>query len=104
LIEKLDAIKVSDDIELNRKLAKEILAQIVKTDKLTTEDKLNFKAILSTFVYGGVKNIPDNEKQKVQQETQNQQETSKSSFDIVSILKKVVYIILGIFALLLFIT
>ena len=32
---------------------------------MTDSDKLDFKAVLKTFVYGGVNNIPTTEKQAV---------------------------------------
>jgi len=103
LISKLDAIKVSNDTELNRKLWKEILSEIVYTKRLTTKEKLNFKAILSTFVYWSVKNIPKTEKNDIEKETK-QQNIENSSFDIIWILKKVIYIILWIVWILFFIT
>ncbi len=103
LIDKLNAIKVSDDIDLNRTLAKDILRQIVGLKSLTNEQKLNFKAILSTFVYGWVKNIPKQEKNNIEKQTQNIT-NSTSGFDFMWIIKNIIYIILWIIWLLLFIT
>jgi hypothetical protein len=36
---------------------------------MTPTDKVDFKAVLKTFVYGGVENIPTEEKQEVKNET-----------------------------------
>jgi hypothetical protein len=52
IIERLDIIKVNNDTEENRALAKEILEVIAVYPDMTTADKQNFKAILSSFVYG----------------------------------------------------
>jgi hypothetical protein len=51
LLSKLEDIRNSDDIEANKILGSEILTVIGATDLMTTEQKLDFKAILYTFVY-----------------------------------------------------
>ncbi len=104
IIEKLDAIKTNNDIELNKQLAKEILASIVKSEKLSTDDKFKFKAILSTLVYWWVKNIPDEEKQEIVTKTEENTKEEINNFWIVNIFKKVWFFILIIFWFLLFIT
>ena len=65
IIERLDIIKVNNDIEENKALAKEILEAIAVYPDMTNTDKQNFKAILSSFVYGWVDNIPEPVKQDV---------------------------------------
>jgi hypothetical protein len=52
IIERLDIIKVNNDTEENKSLAKEILEAIAVYPDMTNTDKQNFKAILSSFVYG----------------------------------------------------
>ena len=69
LLSKLEDIRNSDDIETNKILGSEILTVIGATDLMSTEQKLDFKAILYTFVYGNVESIPETEKQEVISET-----------------------------------
>ena len=66
LVSKLEDIRLSSDIELNKALGKEILEVIAQTDLMSNQQKLDFKAILTSLVYGGdVSQIPEAEKQEV---------------------------------------
>jgi len=52
ILSKLSDIKNSDDVEYNKALGKEILDVIALTDLMTSDQKLDFKAILTSLVYG----------------------------------------------------
>jgi hypothetical protein len=82
IIERLDVIKINNDIDENKILAKEILQAIAVYPDMTTTDKQNFKAILSSFVYGGVDNMPADEKQNeiTKGNESNQADTETSAF------------------------
>jgi len=72
LISKLEDIKNSDDIEANKATWSSILSVIAEVDesKMTNTQKLDFKAILTSLVYGwDVNNIPDSEKNEIIEET-----------------------------------
>ncbi len=61
LVSKLEAIKVNDDLEQNKALWIEILEVIATDTVMTVKQKTDFKAILKTFVYGWLENIPQEE-------------------------------------------
>jgi hypothetical protein len=65
LISRLDSIRDSDDIEANKILGSSILTPIADTDTMTNAQKLDFKEILSSLVYGDVANIPEEERNEV---------------------------------------
>ncbi len=66
ILSKLDDIRNSNDTDYNKTIGKEILEIIGKTDLMTNTQKLDFKAILTSLVYGGnVKDIPTKEKQDI---------------------------------------
>ena len=66
LLSKLEDIRSSDDVEYNKTLGWEILEVVGTTDLMTNAQKLDFKAILTSLVYGGdVESIPEEEKQEV---------------------------------------
>ena len=68
LLSKLEDIRSSDDVEYNKALGKEILNAIgtQSSDIMSNTQKLDFKAILTSLVYGGdVSEIPEDEKQEV---------------------------------------
>ena len=68
MVAKLEAIKNNDNIDENKVLWTEIL-KIVAVDKImTNKEKTDFKAILKTFIYWGVVNIPDSEKNEISNE------------------------------------
>jgi hypothetical protein len=103
IIERLDIIKVNNDIDENKALAKEILEAIAVYPDMTNADKNNFKAILSSFVYWGVDNIPEGEKkEEIAKPNVDQGDESDSSEDsaIFWVLKTILFIfliIVGIF-------
>ena len=67
MIAKLDAIKNNDNIDENKVMWTDIL-KVIATDKvMTNKEKTDFKAILKTFIYGWVANIPSEEKQVVEE-------------------------------------
>jgi len=72
LEDKLQKIYESNDQEANKALGTQILDVIGNSQDMTTSQKLDFKAILKSFVYGGVSNIPEDEKQQVIDETPTQ--------------------------------
>lgn len=65
LISRLDSIRDSNDIEANKILGSSILSSIADTDTMTNAQKLDFKEILSSLVYGDVANIPEEERNEV---------------------------------------
>ncbi|MCH8518722.1 PKD domain-containing protein [Candidatus Gracilibacteria bacterium] len=70
LISKLTDIRQSEDIDYNRELGREILQVIAETDLMTSEQKLDFRAILITLVYrGDIGAIPEDEKQEIIEQT-----------------------------------
>ena len=102
LLSKLDDIQESDDVEANKVIWKEILEAIGGTDLMTNSQKLDFKAILTSLVYGwDVQSIPDAEKQEVINETPTNESDESSSGIlgfIFTILKWIGYFI-GVFLL-----
>ena len=58
-------IRESTSVENNKVIGKEILEIIALTDLMTQSQKLDFKAILSSLVYGQVENIPESEKAEI---------------------------------------
>jgi len=92
LVWKLEAIRDNENIEENKILWSEILKVVAVNELMTNKQKTDFKAILKTFVYGWVNNIPDDEKQQIIEE----EETSQSNFLglFFSIIKWILYIIL----------
>jgi len=70
IIGKLEDIKASSNVEKNKTLGTEILEIIATADTMTDQEKVDFKAILKTLVYGGVDNIPQDEVNEVVDETE----------------------------------
>lgn len=99
LLRKLDAIKVSTDIETNKKIGSEILALIANVSQMSSKEKLDFKAVLKTFVYGGISNIPADEKAEVESETET---VGEEWSGVLWILMYVLYGIVGLFAVIIF--
>lgn len=96
LISKLEDIKNSNDIEINKALWSEILSVIawVDDEQMTQQQKLDFKAILTSLVYGGdVNNIPDAEKEEVIGETPDEWD-SEGWVGILSLIVKVLGILI----------
>jgi len=102
IISKLEDIKASNDTEYNKVLWSEILQIIGSTDKelMTNTQKLDFKAILTSLVYGWeISEIPDEEKQQVVWEGVSESEWEKSSWALgilMTVLKWLTIIILAI--------
>ncbi len=93
LVSQLEIIKGSTDIEANKKVGTSILKILETAEWMTPNDKVDFKAVLKTFVYGGVQNIPTDEQNQVKQETQS---TAWSAWWGASILGIFWYIFLGL--------
>ncbi|NVP17811.1 PKD domain-containing protein [Candidatus Gracilibacteria bacterium] len=94
LVAKLDVIGENYNIDENKELGKIILENIAADTNMTVKQKTDFKAILNTFVYGSVSNIPVEEKEEVVQETQDS--SSKGLFDYLSIIIKIFGVIIVI--------
>ena len=87
LLSKLDDIRGSSDVEANKVLGKEVLEVIGASDLLTNSQKLDFKAILTSLVYGGdVENIPAEEKQEVIDETPTVSDDERGGWGILWVL------------------
>ncbi len=93
LIEKLETIKINNNIDENREIAKGILNVIWEDTSMTAKQKTDFKAILTTLVYGWVDNIPEPVKQVIQGPWD--EEWSDLLWLLKWILLVILYIILG---------
>ncbi len=102
IIERLEIIKNSTDIEDNKLLWKEILWVLESYPDMSVKNKKDYKAILSSFVYGGVENMPQEEVQAEIDDTQNQAKPQRGSA-ITKVLKIVVWIVVIILGLFLWI-
>ncbi len=87
LIAQLGEIKDSNDIEKNKEIGSSILTSIATTDTMTNAQKIDFKAILGSLVYGSVEDIPEWEKEQVTQEPTE----SDDEGGFMSILLKIFY-------------
>ena len=99
IVERLEIIKNSTDVEDNKLLWKEILGVLEDYPDMSVKNKKDYKAILSSFVYGGVDNMPEEEVQAEIEDNDNQQPAKRGSA-ITKVLKIVVWIvviILGLF-------
>ena len=65
MLAKLEVIRTNSVIDENRALWTQILKIVAVDQTMTNKQKTDFKAILKTFVYGWVQNIPEEEKQEV---------------------------------------
>lgn len=59
LIAKLDIINQNSNVDENKVLWLQILENIAEDPSMTVKEKMDFKAILNTFVYGSLSNIPE---------------------------------------------
>lgn len=96
IIGKLEDIKASSNVEKNKTLGTEILEIIATADTMTNQEKVDFKAILKTLVYGGVDNIPQDEVNEVVNETETGEWTTNIFVKIIKFLLYFVGIILFI--------
>jgi hypothetical protein len=93
IIERLDVIKINNDIDENKALAKEILEVIAVYPDMTNSDKQNFKAILSSFIYGGVDNMPASVKDPIIKEpTQGGNNNSDETSAFIGVIKTILFI------------
>ena len=79
LISKLETIKNSSDVELNKSTWKEILAVVALDKSMTNKEKIDFKAILQVLVYSGLENIPVEVVEEVKVETPTQDSWEEGS-------------------------
>ncbi len=77
MILKLEAIRDNPNIDENKILWTSILKVIAVDELMTTKQKTDFKAILKTFIYGGIENIPVVEKKEI---INNNKSESSSNF------------------------
>lgn len=80
LVERLDLINENYNIDENKIIWLSILENIAEDTTMTVQEKLDFKAILNTFVYGSVTNIPTEEQEEVVQEWWDGNSTFTSIF------------------------
>ncbi len=105
MLSKLEDIRNSDDVEYNKTLGKEILEVVWTTESMTNSQKLDFKAILTSLVYGGnIESIPEEEKQEVIAEDIPIEESSASGgskiLSLLLTILKWIGILIGVFILL----
>lgn len=100
LVSKLEAISWNSNIEENIVIWKVILENISWDSNMSVKQKKDFKAILNTFVYWSVSNIPTDEKEQVQ----NESVTSdwNGIIDYLSIIIKIFWLIIVIISWLIF--
>jgi len=97
LLSKLADIKASDDTVYNKALGTEILEAVKSTDLMTTDQKLDFKAILTSLVYGwNVEDIPVEEKQEVIDESPQNDDSEWSGvlWILIAVLKILLWLII----------
>ncbi|MDD2907989.1 MAG: PKD domain-containing protein [Candidatus Gracilibacteria bacterium] len=94
LIAKLEVIGENSNIDENKELGKVILENIASDEIMTVKEKTDFKAILNTFIYGSVGNIPEEVKDPI---IDNPNNDSGGIIDILlGVFKIIFYIILGV--------
>ncbi|MDA7494796.1 PKD domain-containing protein, partial [Candidatus Gracilibacteria bacterium] len=102
IIDRLNLININIDIDENKMFGKEILQVIAAYPDMKVSDKQNYKAILSSFIYGGVDNIPAVEKEQVNQEIEEEiLKEGGTTNAVIGAFKYIVWIIsviIGIFA------
>ncbi len=96
LVAKLEVIWENSNIDENKELWKMILENIAADEIMTVKEKTDFKAILNTFVYWGVSNIPTEEKEIVVEETTNAE--WNSIIDIFIWILKIIFFIILLFS------
>jgi hypothetical protein len=84
-------IRDNNILDENRALGTQILKVVAEDVTMTNKQKTDFKAVLKTLVYGGVQNIPEEEKQEVQVED------TKSENSFISLLMTILFWIFIIF-------
>jgi PKD repeat protein len=101
IIERLNVIKVNTDIDQNKVLWKEILQAVEIYEEMKINEKNNYKAILSSLIYGGVENIPEpikDAEKKILNDTSTGEDGEKSSFlAVLGTIAWIFGIIIGIF-------
>ncbi len=93
LVSKLEFIRDNDILEENKALWSQILEIIAVDAVMTNKEKLDFKAILKTFVYGWVENIPEEEINIPEEEEDN----SGGFLSLLTSIIKWLFIIIAIF-------
>lgn len=96
LMSQLETIHESNDVETNKVLGSSILKSIQDTDTMTNTQKLDFKAILSSLVYGGLGNIPESEVEDVVNDP-NQETSSGGIMGILVTISYILWMFLCIF-------
>ena len=96
LVAKLEVIWENSNIDENKELWKMILENIAADEIMTVKEKTDFKAILNTFVYWWVSNIPTEEKETVVEETTNAE--WNSIIDIFIWILKIIFFIILLFS------
>ncbi|MFK7779797.1 MAG: PKD domain-containing protein, partial [Candidatus Gracilibacteria bacterium] len=94
MVLKLEGIRDSENIENSKVIGEEILEVVAVDTVMTNKEKTDFKAILKTLIYGGVENIPMEEKNEIIKETVSGG-TSNFMGLLLGIFKWIFYIILG---------
>jgi hypothetical protein len=98
LVEKLETIKENNNVEENKVLAKIILNAVIVDEVMTKKQKIDFRAILKTFVYGWIQNIPEEEEEL----DKNENEWSKNVFWLIKTILFWIFTIFGIFIFIVF--
>ena len=104
MIEKLESIKNSSDVDFNIATWKEILEVIALDKSMETKDKLDFKAILQVLVYSGLGNVPEEIVKDVEKEDEENPAVSQSPDDgsLLAFLKSIGWWAAGIVGFIIF--
>jgi len=105
IITKLTQIRESSDVEFNKAAGEEILEVIGASNLLTSQQKLDFKAILKSLVYRwDISAIPEDEKQEVIDETPAGDSNfweNRVAWILIFLWKILMWVILGFFIIIL---
>lgn len=93
MIENLEIIRDSNNVEENKKLGSQMLEVIAQDPTMTNKQKTDFKAILKTFVYGGLENVPEDE---ITNEDTPQEDDSNISWGLGGVVKWIMMIVWGL--------
>lgn len=95
IIQRLELININSNIDENKALAIEILEVIEVYPDMLNSDKNNFKAILSSFIYWGVDNIPEKEKnEEIAKPNPSSEDVWENQNGIINVLKIILFIFL----------
>ena len=97
IIASLEVINTNESLEDNKMLWSEVLGIVAGVENMTNAQKLDFKAILQSLVYGSVDNIPDSEKEDIINDGSENKKDSWATIDIISTILYWVWVFIWVF-------